>query len=141
MCVLNRCFSKLDEIATDMVHGQHLIYSSKLGEIGDSSVKGLHNIIPGQIQTLVGANLILRLQPKLALHHSYYPIDQLISVHASNLLPQLSLDLSLRVLYLKLLTLSLRSLELLCIIVIRVLVPRVWQKLICASIRNQMISV
>ena len=107
-----------------------------LKKSGTLALGKMHNIILGQIRMLVGATMILRLQPKLALHHSYYPIDQLISVHASNLLPQLSLDLSLRVLYLKLLTLSLRSLELLCIIVIRVLVPRVWQKLICAGIRN-----
>ena len=61
---------------------------------------------------MVRANLILRLQTKLALHHGCYPIDQLIIIHASNLLPRLSLNMSLRALYLELLTLSLRLLPL-----------------------------
>jgi len=99
---------------------------------------------------MVRANLILRLQTKLALYHCSYPVDQIINIHANNLLSRLTLDLSLRALYLKLLTLSLKLLslnlrllslalkllKLLCIIIIRILVPRMWQKLICAGIRN-----
>ena len=95
--------------------------------------------------------MILGLQPKLILHHSYYPIDQFISVHASNLLSQLPLNLSLGAMYLQLLTLSLSliplnlkllslGLKLLCIITVGILIPRMWQKFICAGIKNQVIS-
>ena len=76
MCLLNKCISELNEIAADMLHSLYLIYPSELREIRDSIALGkLHNIILGRIWTLVRANLILRLQPKLALHHSSYPID------------------------------------------------------------------
>ena len=107
----------------------------------------LHNIIPGQVWVLVRANLSFRLQTKLALHHSNYPIDEIISIHASNFSSRLPLSLSLRALHLNLLTLSqrllsldLRLLKLLRIIAIRILIPRVWHNLVCAGIRNQVIS-
>ena len=54
--------------------------------------------------------------------------------------------MSLRTLYLSLLTLSqrllslcLKLLELPCIITVRVLIPRIWQELIGAGIRNQVV--
>ena len=107
MCVLNRCFSKLNKIAADMFHGCHLMYPNKFGEIWDSVAwRELHNIIPGQVWVLVRANLSFRLQTKLALHHSNYPIDEIISIHASNFSSRLPLSLSLRALHLNLLTLS-----------------------------------
>ena len=141
MCLLNRCFFELNEIAVDILHGCHLIYLDEFGEIWDFvGWWELHNIILGWVWVLVRANLSFRLQTKLALHHSSYPIDKLISIHASNFLSRLLLSLSLRTLYLSLLTLSQRLLELLCIITIRILVPRMWHELICADIRNQVIS-
>ena len=85
-------------------------------------------------------NLSFRLQTELALHHSSYLIDKLISIHTSNFLSLLPLSLSLRTLYLSLLTLSQRLLQLLSIITIRILIPRMWHELICAGIRNQVIS-
>ena len=80
-----------------------------------------------------------RFQTELALHHNSYPVDKLISVHACNFLSQLPLSLSLRSLYLDLLILSWRLLELSCIITVRVLIPRIWHELIGASTRNQVV--
>ena len=48
--------------------------------------------------------------------------------------------LDIVVLELEIATLSLKLLKLPHIIVIRILIPRMWQKFICAIIRNQMIS-
>jgi len=62
MCLLNRCLSKLNEIAADMLYGCHLIYADDFGEIWDSIAWWeLHNIIPGQVWVLVRANLSFRL--------------------------------------------------------------------------------
>ena len=148
MCLLNRCIFELNEIVADMFHGCHLIYPGKFGEIWDSKAwRELHDIIPGWVWALVRDNLSFRLKTKLALHHCSYSIDKLISIHASDFLCRLLLILSLRALYLNLLTLSqrllslnLRLLELLHIITIRILIPKLWHKLICAGIRNQVIS-
>jgi hypothetical protein len=141
MCLLNRCFSELNAVATDMLYGYHLIYLGEFEEIWDSIAWWeLHNIISGRVWALVRANLSFRLQTKLALHHNSYPVGKLFSIHTSKFLSQLSLSLNLRSLYLHLLILSRRLLELLCIITIRVLIPRMWHKLICAGIRNQVVS-
>jgi hypothetical protein len=91
----------------------------------------------GQVWALVRANLSFRLQTKQALHHSSYSVNKLISINASNFLSRLPLSLSLRTLYLSLLTLSQRLLVLLCIITIRILIPRVWHELVHVGIRNQ----
>ena len=155
MRFLHRCFPKLSKIMADILECGHLIYSGKLGEIGNPVAwRELHNIIPSWVWTLICANLAFGFQTKLALHQGSYFVDQIISIHASNLLSWLTLDLSLRALYLKLLTLSLRLLslnlrlmplnlkllKLLCIIIIRIMVCRMWLKLICVGIRNQMIT-
>ena len=124
-----------------MLYGCHLIYPNEFGEIWDSIAWWeLHNIIPGWVWALVRANLSFRLQTKLALHHSSYSVDKLFSIHAGNFLSRLPLSLSMRSLYLDLLILSRRLLELLCIITISVLIPRMRHKLICTSIRNQVAS-
>ena len=76
MCFLHRCFPKLSKITADMLQCGHLIYFGKLGEIKNPVARReLHHIIPSQVWMLIGANLILRFQPKLALHHSCYLID------------------------------------------------------------------
>ena len=124
-----------------MFHGCHLIYLGEFGEVWDSVVWWeLHNIILGRLWALVRANLSFRLQTKLALHHSNYPVDKLISIHAGSFLSRLPLSQSLRTLYLSLLILSRRLLELLSIITVRILIPRMWHGLVHAGIRNQVIS-
>ena len=107
MCLLNRCISKLNEIAADMFHGCHLIYPDKFREIWDSVAwRELHDIVLDQVWVLVRANLSFRLKTKLALHHHSYSIDEFISIHVNDFLSRLPLSLSLRELYLNLLTLS-----------------------------------
>ena len=143
MCLLNRCIFELNEIVADMFHGCHLIYPDKFREIWDSVAwRELHDIVLDQVWVLVRANLSFRLKTKLALHHSGYSIDELISIHASDFLSQLPLSLSLRALYLTLLTLSQRllPLDLRLLELLLIMIPRVWNKLICAGIRNQVIS-
>ena len=113
MCLLNRCISELNEVAADMLHGCHLMYPGKFGEVQDPVAwRELHNIIPSGVWALVGANLPFGLQTKLALHHSNYPIGKFVSIHANGFLCLLSLGLGLRSLHLSLLTLSLRLLSL-----------------------------
>ena len=47
---------------------------------------------------LVRANLSFRLQTELALHHSSYPINKLISIHASTILATLEPTLEILIL-------------------------------------------
>jgi hypothetical protein len=141
MCLLNRCISELNEIATNMFYGCHLIYLGEFREIWDPVAWWeLHNVIPSRVWALVRANMSFGFQNEVALYHSSYPVDKLISIHASNFLSRLPLSLSLRTLYLSLLILGRRLLELLCIITIRILIPRMRHELVRAGIRNQVIS-